>query len=184
MDQMPLDYKCSNENWLDNFNFSQSFILCVGSGPWRIERRKQVQSKALSILKNDDITDLTYNYDNLFPLDWQNMLITHAYMINRYIGFSFEEYCNMLCKNTHKIFSFYEIFGYTDKKHPKVLSMFIRDKFKQPAFPIDRHVKQNLNKYNIPHNEKLIIQNCEALNTNPSNLNRYIFNQKSSNPNY
>lgn len=174
--------------WLDDLNFSQAFVVCVGAGPWQRPRREQVQERALKRLKDRDLLHITI-WDALsgpwYPLDWQNKMLDKMVRLLQLNDIFFKEYCEWLINTADGQYSrarFTSDMGY--KKLPKVLSLFVRDKLKLPAFPLDRHVKRVLDDFEIPHDEEFVVQLCKKASVNPSQLNRWIFGQKSSNPDW
>ena len=206
MNQIP-EGKTIYFDWLDNLNFSQAFVVCVGAGPWKEKRRKKV---ALDKLKNNDLCEFHKTKIIWFPFDWQNNLIENAAELCYHMKTSFEQYCSKMRDQLNKLeyyllcinpdidsndlkeylelssllkTTFYHDFGYGDEGI-KVLSLFLRDKINIYAFPIDRHIKRNLEQHGLPYDEGFIIYICGIYGVDPSQLNRYIFNSNSSNPQY
>lgn len=173
--------------WLDGLNFSQAFVVCVGAGPWKAPRREQVQAQALKRLGDKDLSELLIWSFLIpwYPLNWQNKMLDKIIKHLLDIQITFEAYCIWLKKIADGQYSkarFASDMGYS--KLPKVLSLFVRDKLKLPSFPLDRHVKRVLDDFEIPHDEEFIVQLCKKAGVNPSQLNRWIFKQKSSNPDW
>lgn len=202
-------------NWLDGLTYSQALVVCIGAGPWKETRRKNVQEHALKKLGDKDISE--HNLDELviegwYPFDWQNKMLFKFIEITKLFRYPFNNCCfkittdfdenyskltNILdidinfadsvnIKTIAKLYSrmiFLNWYNYSNKI-PKVISLFIRDKLKFPSFPLDRHVKRCLDEFNLPHDEQYIINICLNNNKDPSKLNRWIFKQKSSNPDW
>lgn len=183
------------DHWLDDLTYSQALVVCIGAGPWKEKRRQQVQRQALDMLEDHDITQIPWplpKHEKWYPFDWQNDMLGKISRIFQYSHRIFNEWCNLRkkdCENsptaikTFWRFEFLKAIEY-EKKVPKVLSLFIRDKLGFPSFPLDRHVKRILDDCDIPHDETLILNLCLRNGINPSQLNRYIFHQKSSNPDW
>lgn len=180
------------DHWLDDLTYSQALVVCIGAGPWKEKRRQQVQQNALNILGNRDITQIDIDKiikKQWYPFDWQNNMLMHFIVTFQNIQIIFDDWCNLIKRYSEnspiaiKTFwrlEFQKRIGY-EKKLPKVLSLFIRDKLQFPSFPLDRHAKRILDDYGIPYNETLVIKLCLRNGIDPSKLNRYIFHQKSSN---
>lgn len=150
--------------WLDGRSYSEAFVICVGAGPWRFERRKKVQGEALKQLDGKDL--INWNYPPKlscfeYPLKWQNDIIfnTVHYLMGNKVKF------NDLCLMNNKKFLRNLILEMSGcKTLPKVLSLFCRDSLKIDAFPIDRHVKRKLQELGLPTKEEDMIKICrEAL---------------------
>lgn len=190
------------DHWLDDLTFSQALVVCIGAGPWKEGRRKQVQSEALKSLNNRDISEINIQealiIGSWYPFEWQNRILFRFIQRTQTVPRTFENICEYFLDydriiyekptleeayNTYQRFEFLRFFGY-EKDTPKVVSLFIRDKMKWPSFPLDRHVKANLDQFQIPHDEMLILRICLRNGIDPSMLNRWIFKQKSSNSNW
>jgi len=202
--QVPSDAseKELEDDWLENLTFSQALIVCIGAGPWKEGRRRQVQLNALKELGDRDLSLIniqeTLVIGSWYPLEWQNKMLFRFIQRTQTTPRTFESICHHFkdynciiytnptpdeAWNTYQRFEFLKFFGY-ETKTPKVISLFIRDKLKFPAFPMDRHVKANLDQFKIPHDEMLVLKLCLRNGVDPSRLNRWIFKQKSYNTNW
>ncbi|HEC72412.1 MAG: hypothetical protein ACTSW7_01540 [Candidatus Thorarchaeota archaeon] len=180
--------------WLDNLSYSHAFLVCVGAGPWKEARRRQVQANALRCFKNlgiEDLRDIPMETEiDWYPFKWQNeYVVMAASLVKMERGLTFEKYCERVSEEGLDNQFFYDMImvcskDTNKKKYSKALSLFVRDKLKLPAFPLDRHVKRVLDDFEIPHDEEFVINLCKEHGVNPSQLNRWIFKQKSSNPDW
>lgn len=174
------------DDWLDGLNYSQALMVCVGAGPWKINRRLKVQTDALIYLGKKDIIDL-FNCD-VFPFKWQNDIIKKL-STNIYDG-GYSS-VNQLFITLDKLYIHYGdtrkfLYSFCGKRNGvKVLSLFCRDKLKIDSFPIDRHVKRVLQQYHLPTNEDDIINLCRATNLDPRKVATGIIqNAGVQNPNW
>ncbi len=174
-----------DSSWVGS-NPSKAFLICLGAGPWKVERRKKVQEQAIRWLDDRDLGNiLPSQFQNIYPLEWQNtMLLNMINSLNR-VHTSFSLQCDIW--NTKRkdswivpILEFFNMCG-VNNKGTKVLWLFVRDFLKLPAFPIDRHVRRKLREYKLPYNDPLyIIDLCQKVGIDPNKLNRALFTGKNS----
>ena len=146
-------------DWLRGRTLSEAFVICIGAGPWKFNRRKTIQGQALARLAKRDISQIETNID-WYPLDWQNNF-THTAVKNlKTQNVSFD----IFCKNT-SLSKLQDLVG--TKTKPKVISLFCRDALKIPSFPIDRHVRRKLIELGLPANEEEMIRLCISLDIDP-----------------
>lgn len=155
-------------NWLQGRTFSEAFVICIGAGPWKFNRRKTIQEKALNKLNKRDLSRL--RNVNWYPLEWQNKFVNN---VRRSLTTSMEEFCCKLmcpkCVNPNEARQY--LFNAAGcPKGSKVLSLFCRDALRIPAFPIDRHVKRYLIKHKLPTNENSMIKLCMDANLDPCHI--------------
>jgi len=149
--------------WLKGRSYSDSFVICIGAGPWKFTRRRVIQGMALKKLCSRDISEI-FRTINWYPLEWQNNFLDsmRKYLINNKI--TMEKFCSSLNKNEARN----KIFSAAGCPHgSKVLSLFCRDVLKVDAFPIDRHVKRFLEEHNLPANEQSMIKICHNAGLDP-----------------
>lgn len=164
---------------------SKAFLACLGSGPWKLPRRKKVQEKAIKWLGNRDLLDIYYSeYERIFPFDWQMRMLSKRVWC-AFLNQSFEDYCNTWMERDHittkgRIQGFFLSCG--SLKGTKVLWLFIRDFFQLPAFPIDRHIKRILLENNLPCDPWKMIELCQEAGIDPNKFNRSLF--PGENPDY
>lgn len=179
-----------DHTWVGS-NPNRAFLICVGSGPWKIDRRRIVQEKALDWLDNKDLRDIKYKYlsdFNIYPLNWQNYMLYSMVRSLKSKDITFLNQCSKWEKNRNNwnnnwkenINEFFDMCGTTNGT--KVLWLFVRDYLQFPAFPIDRWIKKFLKKYNLPQDSWYMINICLEAGINPSHLNRSLFYGK--NPNF
>lgn len=176
--------------WLSKHRPSVAFLLCIGSGPWVLQRRMQVQSKLLVALGNSDLCKL-HAHSKLFPLAWQKQMLQRAKVLMRksFPGKTFDEaFARSKRKRLANTEHLREIA--TSNKIPKVLWMFVRDFWKEPCFPVDRHVRRWCQTNDLPESSEELV---ELFNTASPSFKqraplqawaRVIFAEKSSNPNF
>lgn len=160
-----LDNK-SSFSWLNGRNHSDSFVICVGAGPWKFNRRKKIQGQAIEKLAGRDLSFVNEKID-WYPLDWQNKFVQSMSSNLKRKKITMEILCGYLKKHgdtkSRKII--YDLAGCPNGA--KVLSLFCRDSLKLPSFPIDRHVKKYLIKNNLPTNEDDMVELCLRAGINP-----------------
>ncbi len=175
--------KIEPDHWLDGRNFSDAFILCLASGPWRMARRLKIQQEAINKLNNQDLSqieiDKGFDYYpehtviNWFPLDWQNKYLYNMVKYLQDNELTMEEYCNGLIDGSPFAVNYYlhnREFLYQACENPKgikVLSLFCRDSLKVPSFPIDRHVRRYLKEQGLPQTEAEIVNICLDIDIDP-----------------
>lgn len=161
-------------NWLQGRSFSEAFVICIGAGPWKFDRRKKIQGEALDKLGNRDINELSRDEASRFyPLEWQNEFLTNSVKsLQDVLHWSFDYFCEDLITRTKTkgvFFGLDSIYDLTQcSGSPKVLSLFCRDALQIPSFPIDRHVKRKLIELGLPTNERKMISLCFKVGINPS----------------
>lgn len=156
-------------DWLDGRSYSDAFVLCISSGPWRSDRRFKIQSDAISFVAGRDLSEINSNID-FFPLMWQNSFLNSIIHFLQLRNQSMTEYCNEIIKAydetkyLHVVrFALYS--ACNCPKGSKVLSLFVRDRLKfLPCFTIDRHVKRYLKDHNLPQTEVEMVKLCEENN--------------------
>ena len=160
---------------------SKAFLISVGAGPWKEQRRFNVQKAALDWYASTYARDLGKLEDigflKVYPFEWQNkflrVLIKNLKEQNMY----FSEYCNELKMRKdwrEALEEFFEFCGST-KQGTKVLWMFVRDFMDIPAFPVDRHVKRAMEDKGLPTDAWEITNLCLDAGVNPNILNRKLF---------
>lgn len=155
-------------DWLPR-DFSQAFVVCVGAGPWKIDRRLKVQKEALAKLNGRSLEQLTSEeIEDWYPLEWQNQfvqkMVRHLHTTKR----TMDEFCHSIrvAANRNPLVGlslYYQSIG----AQSKVLSLFARDALRIAAFPIDRHVERWLKKYKLPVDEIKLLKLCVKADINP-----------------
>lgn len=172
-----------NNGWLLGMRPSQALLCCIGSGPWKINRRTTIQQGALALLGASDLIDKRNELSEFFPLDWQKRLVLD---IGRYFHLSAR--CQFDAtqskRPTDTIVALEAALGSTMYNFPKVMCMFVRDYLELPIIPRDRHVNEKLKAFGLPLNTQ---EATEALAhvVGPDRVNDYargIFSAKSENP--
>jgi hypothetical protein len=143
--------------WLNGRSFSDAFVICIGAGPWRLERRKKIQQLALDKLAGRDILHIEDNI-NWYPLNWQNKFVNNLNNYLKKTGLSMDLFCDIIqAENYNQLL--YSACGCPNGS--KVLSLFCRDGLKiSNCFPIDRHVKRFLKENDLPTKESAMIELC------------------------
>jgi hypothetical protein len=154
--------------WLDGRSYSDAFVLCISSGPWKENRRFKIQSDAISFVAGRDLSEINSEID-FFPLSWQNLFLNSIIHTLQLSNKTMDELCGFLKKE-----SFLSLYNrkllYEACKSPKgakVLSLFARDSLKITTFTIDRHVKKYLIDHNLPTKENEMIKLCNENNVDP-----------------
>lgn len=168
--QIENTYNIDDGTWLDHLNASQAFLVCIGAGPWKINRRNNIQTQAVEALGDKDLSQVDDVSIFQFPLDWQvqktadmiNYLQRYKVSMRWFAGWvaGFPEPVKALYNITHT------------KRRAKVLDLFARDYLKVPSFPIDRHVEAILNENGFPVNEQYMINLCNKAGLNVSHVAR------------
>lgn len=168
-----------DSSWVGS-NPSKAFLICLGAGPWKIERRKKVQERAIQWLDDRDLGSiLPRQFQNIYPLEWQNtMLLNMINSLNR-LQIQFSTLCNIWTEKSKNswitpIEEFFNLCG-SNPNGTKVLWLFVRDYMKLPAFPIDRHVRRKLKEFKLPCDPLYIIDLCQKVGIDPNKLNRALF---------
>ena len=163
-----------------NPNFA--FLICIGAGPWKVQRREQVQRTAITWFLKSNLEDLVYTdlqeAQQLYPLQWQNNHLCSLIKALRRETVVFHCLCAQWKKQKEdwreiakKLFN---MCGVSDQG-TKVLWLFIRDLLQLPAFPVDRWVRRNLEKHDLPSNAWYMTEACLQAGVNPNKLNRALF---------
>lgn len=162
---------------------TEAFLVCVGSGPWGFSRRFAVQKKALELMGKDDLRSEILLQDDLFPLKWQNMIVSEMgrYLREKNWRFDIAVY-SIIPMNGIEPTEMQIKFLFLGLADYKVVQMFIRDYLQADAFPIDRHVKKFLKDNGLPVNTYEMIKLCNNNGINPNVLNRAIC--KAENPDW
>jgi len=180
-----LDSVPHNAEWLRQHTPSAAFLLCLGSGPWPVQRRAKVQTQFLSVLRRTPHAELTeMRVDDIqFQLDWQRDFFTKALVYVQGLGIFFNTAFNTMNVEQSRA-HFIRCFTNGDiNDAQKVLCMFARDFIKaEDAFPIDRHVRSWLADRNLPRNSKKVVTLLRAHGVAPALVSRAIFGTHSHNP--
>lgn len=193
----------SEVTWMRKHRPSRAMLMALGSGPWKIGRRFNVQTNALSVLGLRDISSLSTNdIEKMFPLDWQRKYLSACVVVSReHGGFDWMFRTSRLKTLKGKNASFdlvqeihFRAHGYWylgrrggsgfRKPIPKVLSMFVRDFLYISSFPVDRHVRKWLKKKKLPTNSETMLELFNACGLHASGYARALFMNKSSNPDH
>lgn len=159
---------------------NKAFLICIGAGPWKVERRKKVQSRAIQWLGDRDLSDFLPNQcRSVYPLKWENDMLSNMVRSLNNKQIKFTTLCDIWLEKgknswTTPIVEFFYLCG-ANPKGTKVLWLFIRDFLKLPAFPIDRHVRRKLKEYKLPLDPIYIIGLCQDAGIDPNALNRSLF---------
>jgi len=190
LDEIHRKFRDEWKTWLPS-DPSSAFLVCVGAGPWKEQRRKKVQQEALEWFhtRYNDLASVNPNYLQFkpaYPLVWQNQMVFNVADNLRKgtcgIG-TFANFCEKWKNSTDWAKStreFFKMCGQEDKG-TKVLWLFTRDYLELPSFPIDRHVESFLKKLELPTNPWYITELCRSVGIDPGALNRHIFFSKSTN---
>lgn len=156
--------------WLDHLNASQAFLVCIGAGPWKINRRNLIQKQAVDALGDKDLSQVEDVKIFKYPLDWQNQKVgTMMDYLQRY-KINMRWFAKWIDGMPDPIKMLYDI---TKTKHrAKVLDLFVRDYIKSPSFPIDRHVEKVLEENGFPVNERYMIELCNKAGLNVCHVAR------------
>jgi hypothetical protein len=155
-------------NWLRGRSYSEAFVICIGAGPWKFNRRKAIQGQALKILGKRDLVALSDDeISQMYPLQWQRNFIERAVdnLTNpnsSWRKYDFEVFCS--CEPPIGRRTMLSLVG---SSSTKVISLFCRDALKVPSFPIDRHVKRKLIELGLPTDEDAVIELCEDAGIDP-----------------
>ncbi len=153
-------------DWLRGRSYSEAFVICLGAGPWKYNRRKKIQGESLEKLQGRDLSEL-YGADPWYPLEWQNNFLVRANGNLRKWNLTFSEVCLVASQMPGRgaLKTIRELV-HTDKS-PKVISLFCRDALGVPSFPIDRHVKRKLQELKLPTDEDKMIKLCDKADIDP-----------------
>lgn len=168
-----------------------AFLICLGAGPWKVARRQKVQQDAINwfYAKTAVMLDLcTISPDlirDVYPLHWQN---THLYNLVNSLqreGISFATLCAIWVNNPFSwrghVLQLFDFCG-VSPKGTKTLWLFVRDYLRLPAFPVDRWVRRELQKRQMPNDPWFLTNLCLEAGVDPNQLNRSLF--KGENPDF
>lgn len=151
--------------WLQGRSYSEAFVICIGAGPWKYNRRKTIQGQALERLGGRDLLDIILEEDDdWYPLKWQNdFLFTTVRSLLKINGPTFQGFCSDLAPE----YALSNIRKLARTKNAKVISLFCRDALQVPSFPIDRHVRRKLKELELPTDEDTMIKICTDVGIDP-----------------
>lgn len=156
--------------WLDHLTPSQAFLVCMGAGPWKINRRNLIQNQAIEALDRRDLSEIDDVKIFKYPLDWQNQKVSAVMDYLKRYKITMVWFTKWISGMPEPVRMLYDI---TKTKHrAKVLDLFVRDYLKTPSFPIDRHVERILNENGFPVNEKYMIDLCKRAGLSASHVAR------------
>lgn len=161
----------STNTWLPA-NYSRAFVICIGAGPWKFNRRLTVQQNAVAWLNNRELETIAEPV-SCYPLDWQNTTVSTLASNLRAMKTSMHDFCSKIIKESaidsaKSRRDFYSACG--NPKGFKVLSLFCRDALKIDSFPIDRHVQRRIDKFNLPNDENALVHLCNKSNLPSRNV--------------
>lgn len=162
--------------WLP-YAASPAFLCCLGAGPWKYNRRRDIQHKALISLKGRDVGELSPD-DVIFPLKWQNdMLRSMIVFLQQGRGPRVGAMPSLVSElRSMDPFearqAFYRAAG--QPRGTKVLSLYLRDYVGIPCFPVDRHVRRTLEIVGLPADEHALIDICRRANVDPIVVARFL----------
>lgn len=157
-----------------------AFLIALGEGPWSSDTRYKVQKKALDWFFKKDVSDFRYldlEYEEVYPLEWQNNFLFNMIYSLHEGGDLFEALCfHWKISNNWKN-SLEELFQRcgASKKNAKSLWIFSRDYLKLPSFPINKEIRKTLKTNKLPDCPFEIIDLCQKANIDPNNLNRKMY---------
>lgn len=198
----------SKTTWLRIHRPSVALMLCICSGPWRIERRRKVQENALRILGKRDLTDLSvYDIKRIAQVDWQFQMLTSIvdHMKSMYPRHGFDSvFClrNIEMAKDNILAQFLLMFATTSprtrnryknldalayharllERLPKVLGMFVRDFIFYDVFPVDRHVKRWMKEQGLPSRASVVLDMFRNEKLKARYYARALFLDKAGNP--
>lgn len=149
-----------DDPWLKAMTATQAFVVCVGAGPWKINRRRKIQRDALAIVGQRDLSEAVPYY----PLTWQTNMV---WMMRTFLAVN-NTTMTAFCASLKDPKELYAAAGCP--KGTKVLSLFVRDYLGLPAFPVDRHVRRVLKEFNLPRTEDELVALCQATDYDPSKV--------------
>lgn len=175
------------KTWLPN-NPSRALLVCLGAGPWKEQRRYNVQKEVLAWFDEAFVDlcqiDPDYVADTCpFPLTWQTL-----HLRNIVVSLWKKKSIFWMMTEEMKVFADWKLstghlfdMARVSPNGTKTLWLFVRDYLNLPAFPIDRWVKKWIDKRALTANPWTMVDICLTHNVNPSALNRSIFFEKGSN---
>jgi hypothetical protein len=170
-----------------------AILISIGAGPWKEKRRFNVQKAAIEWFLKQHVGDLGQldefgrRGEKVYPLQWQNDHLWSLVAWLRLREMKFQRWCSRaifegLDDAYPDIWECWlaELFKMCGvKEHgTKVLWMFARDFLGFPAFPIDRHVRRQLEARNLPLDPWYISRACVAGGVPAGMLNRSMFSGK------
>lgn len=169
--------------WLDTKTPQNAYLCCVGSGPWKFTRRWNVINAALDWGK-DKVFHLD-DFEEIYPLTWQNSMLQAAMSYSKSNAFDFNEYFYLIKEQPpadwkSEIFKVFDIAGCPQGS--KVLWLFIRDYLKLPSFPIDRHVARRLDEFGLPQDPWALIDICLVMGLDPRKVAKRLVQDHVVNP--
>lgn len=156
--------------WLDHLNASQAFLVCMGAGPWKINRRNLIQHGAIAALGDKDLSQVDDVGIFKFPLDWQNQKTADMIDYLKRYQISMRWFAGWVAGFHNPVKMLYDITK--TKGRAKILDLYARDYLKVPSFPIDRHVETILKENGFPVNESYMIELCKKAGLNVSHVAR------------
>lgn len=151
-----------------------ALLVCVGAGPWRYGRRRAVQQAAL--LKYQGLRAKGWNFNELqgtplFPLAWQNLIVDRLSRWCCDMDFSWPYFLAVTQDPADDLQAIAK--GQAGGRF-KVIDMFVRDFLVAPAFPIDRHVRAQLQEHGLPADQAVLLCACLDLKIDPIPLARWL----------
>jgi len=165
--------------WIGS-NAHIAFLVALGEGPWDDKKRHSVQKKAIEWFLDKNVSDfrnLELEYEEVYPLEWQNNFLFNMLYSLHEQGDLFEALCfHWKISNGWKnsLEDLFERCGAT-KKDAKSLWIFARDYLKLPSFPINKEIRKTLKLNELPDCPFKIIDLCQRANIDPNVLNRKMY---------
>ena len=178
----PLKQHSLLRGWLPD-DFDQSFVICVGAGPWTINRRFEVQRQALEWLAGNDGSLAAVGERQLsiscYPLQWQNTLVENMARYLHEGGWTMTTF-GLALRGLASYDRWAEAldllhFAANHGRRTKVVSLYARDFLLIPAFPVDRHVRRILQANDLPTREGELVSLCMRHQLNPCSISRAFF---------
>lgn len=163
-------FQIDDGKWLDHLNASQAFLVCMGAGPWKINRRNLIQHGAVEALGDKDLSQVDDVKIFKYPLDWQNQKTGDMIDYLKRYKISMRWFAGWVAGFPNCIKMLYEITN--TRGRAKILDLYARDYLKVPSFPIDRHVERVLKENGFPVDEKYMIDLCKQAGLNVSHVAR------------
>lgn len=152
-----------------------AFIQILGFGPWRIERQERVHQTAKELARGRKLHQLDVDETLGYPLTWQQNYLQRMVKYLSDNNMTFSELASELRKMRgvearELVRKILEVSTYS-----KVVSILIRDIINAHAFPVDRRVRRQLKKNNLPTDEDKIIEMAHKEGINERELNRLMY---------